>query len=141
RRRAPAARGRPTSSVERWRTVAVPPIESGESTPSSGNSSARTTSASPKSSSTWSSLPPGTSILSSSSAPSASRYHCDARAASRTTRCGVISITLLSHSPRNSRGRRALEQRLDDDRGDDQRDERPDLRRRKDRGAERKGGD
>src|SRR6266545_5730700 len=56
----------------------------------SGNSSASITLESPKRSSIWMNLPPGTGILGPTCAPNACRYHSAARAAPRTTRCGVM---------------------------------------------------
>src|SRR5215204_6102359 len=70
--------------------VDVPPTLCGERTPISGNSSATITAESPNQSSTLMSLPPGTGMRLRSSAPRAPVYHSAARAASRTTMCGVM---------------------------------------------------
>jgi len=82
-----------TSSLMRWRTTAVPPIVSGESTSGSGNSSASITVESPKCSSMLRSLPSGRGTRLRSSAPSARTYHRAASDAPRTTMCGVIACT------------------------------------------------
>src|SRR5215204_4285446 len=73
-----------------FKTVEVPPTLCGERIPISGNSSATITAESPNQSSTLISLPPGTGMRLRSSAPKASAYHSAARAAFRTTMCGVM---------------------------------------------------
>jgi len=76
--------------VRRFSTVGVPPRVCGETMPISGNSSATITAESPNHSSTDMSLPPGKGTRLRSSAPNAVLYHSTARAASRTTMCGVM---------------------------------------------------
>src|SRR5215204_3437292 len=91
---APASRARchraSTSSVWTASAPTVPLTDSGESTPSSGNSSAIITVESPKRSSICINRPPGTGMRPRSSAPNARWYHAEAAPAPRTTRCGVI---------------------------------------------------
>jgi len=76
-----------------WRTVAVPPIVSGETMPMSGNS--LPTTESPKASWTVITLPSGSGIRLSSRAPKTLAHQLVASAASRTTMWATMFIALV----------------------------------------------
>ena len=72
--------------------MAVPPIDSGDRIPKSGNSLATYTGVSPILSSTVMTLPPGSGTRLTSTAPKACEYHEAAASASGTTTWGVTFI-------------------------------------------------